>query len=195
MQCKPIYICCLIMLAGLGICGCDVGAQKAAAPASNTNDSTASIKQAVAVIHATAGNRVSGKVQFDEAADGKVKVLADLEGLTPNQQHGFHIHQFGDCTATDAASAGDHYNPVGTPHALPATQPRHAGDLGNLQADASGKAHYEITVDTLSVAGSKPSVIGRAVIVHEKPDTGVQPTGGAGNRLGCGVIGIAKPSR
>lgn len=195
MQNKLIYAGGLLMSAGLALCGCDVGAQKTTQSANNTNDSTASSKQAVTVIHATAGNRVSGKVQFDEAADGKLKVIADLEGLLPNQQHGFHIHQFGDCTAADGASAGDHYNPAGTPHGLPATQPRHAGDLGNLQADASGKAHYEITVDTISVAGSKPPIVGRAVIVHEKADTGAQPTGAAGSRLGCGVIGIAKPSR
>lgn len=195
MQSKLIYVGCLVMATGLALSGCGVGAQRSTSPANNPNESSPSIKQAVAVIHATAGNRVSGKVQFDEIADGKLKVIADLEGLQPNQQHGFHIHQFGDCTAADASSAGDHYNPASTPHGLLATQPRHAGDLGNLQADANGKAHYEITVDTISVAGSKPSIIGRAVIVHEKPDTGAQPTGAAGSRLGCGVIGIAKPTR
>jgi superoxide dismutase, Cu-Zn family len=121
--------------------------------------------------------------------------VADLTGLAPNQKHGFHVHQFGDCTAADATSAGDHYNPANVPHALPPTMPRHAGDLGNVQADASGKAHYETTVETISVAEARHPIIGRALIVHEKADTGAQPSGDAGGQAGCGVIGIANTGR
>jgi len=146
---------------------------------------------AVAVLGAASASQVKGTARFTQTAGG-VAVVVDIEGLTPNQQHAIHVHEFGDCTAADALSAGTHYNPEGHPHALPAADHRHAGDLGNLQADAAGKAHYEITVTNCSIAGAKNPILGRAVIVHAKPDDGGQPVGNAGGRIACGVIGIAK---
>jgi len=121
------------------------------------------------------------------------QVVADIEGLNPGQKHAFHIHQFGDCTSSDGMSAGGHYNPEGHQHGLPEKEMRHAGDLGNLTADNDGKAHYEITVSNISVAGMKNPIIGRGVIVHAKVDDGSQPVGNAGGRIACGVIGVANP--
>ena len=152
----------------------------------------AAIKQAVAVLHPTDGNKAHGKVTFTQEGD-KVKVVAHLEGLNSGQKHAFHIHQYGDCTAPDAMSAGGHYNPEGHQHGLPEAEKRHAGDLGNLSADSEGKAHYEITVDNISIAGTKNPIIGRGVIVHAKVDDGGQPVGNAGARIACGVIGVANP--
>jgi Cu-Zn family superoxide dismutase len=146
----------------------------------------------IAVLHATEGNDVRGTIRFTKTGNG-VKIVADVEGLTPNQKHGFHIHEFGDCSAPDATSAGDHYNPEGHDHGDPAAnKERHAGDLGNLQADANGKAHYEATVDNITLGGVKNPIVGRSVIVHAKPDDFGQPTGNAGARIACGVIGVAK---
>ena len=98
----------------------------------------------------------------------------------------------GDDTVNDGASAGGHYNPEGHEHALPEKAMRHAGDLGNLTADAMGKARLELTVDNISVAGPKNPILGRGVIIHEKVDDGGQPTGNAGGRIACGVIGVVK---
>ena len=152
------------------------------------------VQKAIAVLHPTAGQQCHGVVRFTQEGDS-VKVIADLEGLTPNQKHAFHIHQYGDCSATDGMSAGGHYNPEGHQHGLPETESRHAGDLGNVQADDQGKAHYEITVNNISIAGPKNPIIGRGVIVHAKPDDGGQPVGNAGSRIACGVIGIANPGK
>ena len=113
-------------------------------------------------------------------------------GLTPGQKHAFHVHQFGECSAPDGMSAGGHYNPEGHQHGLPDSENRHAGDLGNVQADEQGKAHYEITVTNISIMGAKNPIIGRGVIVHAKVDDGDQPVGNAGARNACGVIGVAK---
>ncbi|MBM3839598.1 MAG: superoxide dismutase family protein [Verrucomicrobia bacterium] len=151
------------------------------------------VTKAVAAIHATQGNKCHGTVQFSQVGD-KVKVVATIEGLTPNQKHAIHIHETGDCTSADGMSAGGHYNPEGHQHGLVSAGKRHAGDLGNLQADANGKAHYEVTVDNISLVGLKNPILGRAVIIHAKEDDGGQPVGNAGARLGCGVIGIAKSS-
>lgn len=153
------------------------------------------IKVAVAVIHPTRGNKVRGIVRFFELPDGRVKIVADIEGLKPGGKHGFHIHEFGDCSSPDAKSAGGHYNPEGYPHAGPPTKKRHAGDLGNLVADKNGRAHYELIVDNITIDGARNPILGRAVIVHEREDDLVsQPTGNAGARLGCGVIGVGNPA-
>ena len=146
---------------------------------------------AAANVGPTAGNKVKGTVTFQEGADGKTTVTADLEGLNPGQQHAMHVHEFGDCSAADGASAGGHYNPEGHDHGLPATEKRHAGDFGNVTADKDGKAKFTLTVDNLTV-GKRNAVLGRAVIVHAKADDGGQPTGNAGGRVACGVIGAAK---
>ena len=148
--------------------------------------------KAVAVLYPTIGNQVHGEVTFTKVRDG-VKVIVDINGLSSGE-HGFHIHEFGDCTAFDGKSAGGHFNPDGTPHGAqtaPAKN-RHVGDLGNITAINSGKAHLEL-VDTLLAFDGAHSVIGRGVIVHaDKDDLTSQPTGAAGPRVACGVIGIAK---
>ena len=147
--------------------------------------------KAIAVLHSTKGNSVEGTVTFTKSGD-EMKIVADVTGLTPGK-HGFHVHQYGDCSSPDATSAGGHFNPTDNPHAGHDVAQRHVGDLGNLEADASGKAHLEVTDNMMTFSGEK-SIIGRAVIVHEKgDDLKSQPVGNAGGRLACGVIGIAKP--
>jgi Cu-Zn family superoxide dismutase len=112
-------------------------------------------------------------------------------GLNPGQ-YGFHIHEYGDCTAPAGTSAGGHFNPENQPHAGPDQAQRHVGDLGNLEADNSGNAHYEKTDTHLKFDG-RDSIIGRGVIVHTGVDDLVsQPSGNAGPRVACGVIGVAK---
>ena len=150
------------------------------------------VNKLVAVMHPTAGHSVQGVVWFVKVS-GQVKVIADVEGLSPGANHAIHIHEFGDATMDNGKSAGGHYNPEGHPHALPTQPKRHAGDLGNLQADASGRAHYEQTVNNITLTGHTNPIIGRGVIIHAKNDDGNQPTGNAGPRIAVGVIGIAKP--
>jgi Cu-Zn family superoxide dismutase len=147
--------------------------------------------KAVCVVQPTKGNICRGEVWFTTLPDGKVKVTADISGLTPNQQHAMHVHEFGDITGEDGLTTGGHYNPEHHEHGLPDQEHRHAGDLGNLTADAEGHADYTITVDNMTVMG-KNAVIGRGIVVHAKPDDGGQPTGNAGDRIGVGVIGITK---
>ena len=160
------------------------------APASIFGD----VAEAVAVVHPTEGNEAHGWVRFTARDGGGVRVTAELQGLNAGQRHGFHVHEFGDCTAPDGTSAGSHYNPGDHPHGLPNDGERHAGDFGNLEADDQGTARFELDVDNLSVAGHDAPVIGRAVIVHRDEDDGSQPLGDAGPRIGCGVIGVAQPA-
>lgn len=148
------------------------------------------ITRAIAVLHPTEGSQVRGTITFTQVGKD-IKVVADIEGLTPGN-HGFHIHEFGDCSAKDGTSAGGHFNPATMPHGGPADTQRHVGDLGNLEAGADGKAHLEWTDTKLSFTGNQ-SILGRGVIVHANADDlKTQPTGNAGGRLACGVIGVAK---
>ena len=150
-------------------------------------------KEAVAVVYSASGSTCKGLVRITQN-DSSIKISADIEGLTPGSKHGFHIHEFGDCSAPDASSAGTHFDPVQTKHhGMPNDKMSHAGDMGNIEADANGKVHFELTLDGASIDGMQSPVLGRAVIIHANPDDFSQPVGNAGGRIGCGVIGIAKP--
>lgn len=156
----------------------------------DTMHQKSTVERAIAVITATKGNSVHGVVIFEEVENG-VRVVANLKGLTPGK-HGFHIHVFGDISSNDGSSAGGHFNPAGMPHSMPTSEKRHAGDMGNIEADKDGNAHLEYIDPVMKLDGTF-SIIGRAVIVHEKEDDfTTQPTGNAGARVGQGVIGIAQ---
>ena len=148
------------------------------------------ITKAIAVIHPTEGNEAYGTVTFTKVDTG-IQIVADIEGLSPGK-HGFHIHEYGDCSAPDATSAGGHFNPDNTKHGAPDDMTRHVGDLGNLDADEAGSAHYERIDSFISFSGPH-SIIGLAVVIHAgEDDFTSQPTGNAGPRVACGVIGIAE---
>jgi Cu-Zn family superoxide dismutase len=136
---------------------------------------------------------VKGTITFRQT-EGGVAVTANVTGLEPNSKHGFHVHEFGDPSSDDGSAMGGHYNPEGHAHALPASgdAERHAGDFGNLEADADGNATFNMTFENISLAGKKNPILGRGLIVHEKPDDGGQPTGNAGGRIAQAVIGVAK---
>jgi Cu-Zn family superoxide dismutase len=145
-------------------------------------------ERAVAVLAPTAGNTASGTVTF-EVVDGGVRIVAQVEGLSAGP-HGFHIHEFGDCSAADGTSAGGHFNPTGSQHGAPDAAERHIGDLGNLEADTQGMAAYDRVDPIVNLSGPR-GIIGRAVIVHGgADDLTSQPTGAAGARVACGVIGL-----
>lgn len=142
---------------------------------------------AVATVNAVGESGVIGTVYF-EAIDSGVSVKAELAGLQEGL-HGFHIHQFGDCTAPDGTSAGGHFNPEESEHSGPESAIRHMGDMGNVEADAEGNATINYVDNTININ----MIVGRGVIVHAgEDDLTSQPTGAAGARLGCGVIGISK---
>jgi Cu-Zn family superoxide dismutase len=143
---------------------------------------------ATAVLAPTKGNQVTGTVHFKQRGDS-VLVNVKVTGLKPNGTHGFHVHEKGDCSAADASSAGAHFNPGNMPHGGLSSEKRHAGDLGNLQADANGYAEASVEVSGITLGADANSIIGRAVIVHASPDDlATQPAGNAGARVACGLI-------
>jgi Cu-Zn family superoxide dismutase len=141
----------------------------------------------VALIQPAKDSKIKGKVTFEQT-DAGLKLTADIEGL-PQGTHAFHVHAFGDCSSDDASSAGPHFDFKGSFQHQQGSS-RITGDLGNLQADANGKAHLDTTISEATLQGPY-TIIGRSIVVHEmQNDPSKPPEGGAGGRIGCGVIGI-----
>ena len=151
----------------------------------------------VAVIQGTC----TGSVVFKEV-DNQTQIIVNVEGLTPNTKHGFHIHKSGDLRK-GCNSLCSHFNPFGAKHGGPDNNRnnRHVGDLGNLLANKNGKViNYKVTDSLIRLTG-KNSILGRSVVIHEgEDDLGLGDnaeslkTGNAGKRIGCGVIGYSENS-
>lgn len=149
--------------------------------------STASGPSATVTLSPTSGSTASGTVTFGQLADGAVFVTVDLMGVPPGV-HGFHVHDKGDC-GDNGNAAGGHFNPATTAHGAPSADPHHAGDFGNVTANAAGRVHTDFTTRSITVEAGPNSVVGHAVILHANPDDLVtQPTGNAGARIACGIV-------
>ena len=123
-------------------------------------------------------------VEFTQGTPGGyVTVKGNIKGMPPGN-HGLHIHEYGDLSGPGCVSAGGHYNPRGKPHGGLRDANSHAGDLGNV---SNGPIHFK------TKKFSAKEIIGRALIIHEgEDDLGLSgdPTGHAGKRMECAVIGV-----
>lgn len=136
---------------------------------------------------ATKGNTASGTVIFHQMGD-TLGVHAKISGLKPGQEHGFHIHEKGDCSSGDGMSTGGHFNPSGTKHGAQ-HEDHHAGDLPALKADANGAVDAHFHLKGLTIGSGAADVVGKGLIIHAMPDDyKTQPTGNSGARIACGVI-------
>jgi len=137
----------------------------------------------------------STKRFFTSGEDGSTRIQGEVSGLEKGE-HGFHIHQFGD-TTNGCTSCGGHFNPGGKNHGAPSDKERHAGDLGNIAADANGVAVIDIVDHQIPLHGPH-SIVGRALVVHAGVDDlgkgghkDSLTTGNAGGRLACGIVALA----
>ena len=146
------------------------------------------INKAVSVLHSVGDSEVSGTINFGRTESG-TKIVVQVTGLSKGN-HGFHIHQYGDCSAPDGSSAGGHFNPDNMEHNSKDAENRHVGDMGNLTSEGKDQT------TTLSYVDNNiflEEVIGRGIIIHAgEDDFTSQPSGDAGARIACGVIGIAQ---
>jgi len=142
----------------------------------------------------TKGNTTTGIVTF-KTMGSRVLVTADIQGLKPNAEHGFHIHEKGDCSSGDGMSAGGHFNPSGNSHGAHGSNAHHAGDLPSLVADLNGNAKLSFETTAITVGSGPTDIMDRGLIVHRDPDDyKTQPTGNAGPRLACAMIVKTTPS-
>ncbi|MGH8054776.1 MAG: superoxide dismutase family protein [Stenotrophomonas sp.] len=202
----------LFLASALALTACKQGAEPDAAPADPAAGSpaaTASVEApaadpaappamdkpvATAQLQPTKDSSVAGTITFS-VVDGMLRASGDISGLKPDSEHGFHIHEKGDCSAPDATSAGGHFNPMHAKHGMIVMAFHHGGDMPNIKADAQGNAHVDGPVPSSVNAGKGDAfdIIGRGLIVHADPDDyKTQPTGNAGARLACAVINKAE---
>ena len=148
-----------------------------------------SANRAHAALAPTVDSEVRGKLTFTEEGGG-VRLQGTISGLEPGSERGFHIHEFGDCSAPDAMSAGGHWNPQGHDHGRRSQGEFHAGDMDNITADESGSLTLDYLLMGLEIGtGGERDLVGKSVVVHKGTDDYVsQPTGDAGARAACGVI-------
>lgn len=138
---------------------------------------------------------VVGSAEFEQGPTG-VLVTVSMSGLTPGA-HGIHLHEVGACTP-DFKAAGGHLTATDeAQHGLKnpeRTVDNHDnGDLPNLYAAADGIAQAEFFTSLVTISGgSMPALLdadGSTLVIHENPDDHLtQPIGGAGGRVGCGII-------
>ncbi len=150
---------------------------------------------AAAALEAKSGSKVTGKAVFTRIEGDWLHLRIDIAGATPGL-HAVHIHEKGDCSAADAATAGGHWNPWKKKHGawMQVDGEFHLGDLGNIEVGADGMGAFEVTTDQFDMGcNCEKDVVGRSVVVHEKADDlRTDPTGNAGSRIACGPIKAAR---
>jgi len=163
------------------------GTPPVGAPEDGANDrGTGTTQRIEANLEAKSGSELSGTAILEQRPEG-VMVTVEVDDL-PAGTHAVHVHQMADCSAPDASSAGEHFNPENEAHGVPPSEPRHLGDLGNLEVKEDG-GRLEILVPDATLDPTDPmSFANRAIIVHEKADTGAQPSGASGGRIGCAEL-------
>ena len=139
-------------------------------------------------------NKVIGFASFTEDATGRLHVNVHVKGLSVGP-HGTHIHATGNCShsaTTKFAGAGGHHNPLLREHGLNNPSGAHAGDLPNLEVNASGVGHLNDSTDRATLSPGPTTVFdpnGSALVIHAlQDDQFTNPTGNSGDRIACGVI-------
>ncbi len=186
MTTRPL-LAAAFALAAAALAGC-AGAPGSSSPSSSPATPSSS-DYVVASLQPTRGNSAAGTVWLSQEG-GDVLLRGRITGLKPNQEHGFHVHEKGDCSSDDAMSAGGHLNPGGKRHGPPSGE-HHAGDLPAIKADANGVATVRVRVSGTLIGAGPEDIAGKALVVHAAPDDyTTQPTGNSGARIACGVIGV-----
>ena len=142
------------------LAGC---ASQPAADASSTAMPDNGVDMASVALAPASGSQVSGKLMLMPMGDG-VHITGDIGGLAPNSTHGFHIHEKGDCSATDASSAGGHFNPTMQAHGRYTAPQHHVGDNDNLVADANGVAHVNAHFPGAALGGLLIGIVEEYVV-------------------------------
>jgi Cu-Zn family superoxide dismutase len=191
MRTLYLHCCCLAALFLLFACQAQDTTETPAAESEQMEMEEEEVR-AVAELAPKSGSGLAGRCVFTET-DGEIRFEATIENVEPGL-HAIHIHQTGDCSADDASSAGGHWNPTGEEHGRWGEPPFHLGDIGNIDVGEDGSGSLTLTTDLWTLGDSSSSdVVGKAIVVHAGADDfESQPSGAAGERIGCGVIEMSE---
>jgi Cu-Zn family superoxide dismutase len=168
----------------------------AAAPAAPTTPATGAasvppLSTVQVTLTAAAGSSAKGNLTLTNQGTA-VSIRGEISGLAPGKEHGFHVHEVGQCSLPDFQSAGEHFNPTMDPHGGPNSTARHLGDIPNAKADANGRATIDVNIKGATLVdkdGGPNQILGKSLVVHAMPDDyKTQPSGASGARIACGVI-------
>ncbi|MGO1003933.1 superoxide dismutase family protein [Lysobacter sp. CA196] len=177
----------MALAVSLGICACG-NAERPSRPGAGDEEKAA----AAVSLRPASGSSVEGRLSVSPKGQA-MAVVGTVTGLTAGGVHAIHIHEKGDCSALDASSAGDHFNPYRHQHGRASPGGPHVGDMENIVANAKGEATVRALVHGASLgSGGENDILGRALVIHAKPDDySSQPSGNAGKRIACGVLEAA----
>ncbi|MEP7313608.1 MAG: superoxide dismutase family protein [Pseudomonadota bacterium] len=187
---KLVVVTAVVLAVALSACGrAPATSTQAAAAATVPAAGPAEAVTALVALAPTRNNNVSGTLTL-VAEEGQVSISGQVGGLTPGSQHGFHVHEKGNCKAPDASSAGGHFNPASMEHGDPRMEMHHLGDMLNIEADEKGTAQVHIMLVGVTLKDGGPNDLkGKSIVVHADPDDyATQPAGNSGDRVACGVI-------
>ncbi len=186
------YLAGFILLGSIGLTSCGNDADD-----NDDHDTTTVVNED---IHASAMARADINATFPDTTlmgsavftvdNGKVKMVFDITVPSrAGKSVAVHLHEHGDCGDNGKGSHG-HWNPTNKQHGKWGSDNFHSGDIGNVDLDAEGKGHIEMSTDLWTIGGdSTTNILNKAVIIHSGvDDLKTQPSGDAGNRIGCGVI-------
>lgn len=161
-----------------------------ASHATTSSQDTAAGTRAEATIASTyPDTAVTGNATF-EVVNGKVKMTLNITAPSKaNKSVAVHIHEHPGC-GDNGKEAHGHWNPTKVNHGKWGSAASHSGDIGNVELDGQGKGSKELETDRWTIGGdSTTNILNRSIIVHGGVDDyKTQPTGNAGNRIGCGII-------
>jgi superoxide dismutase, Cu-Zn family len=201
---RTLALALLIPMAVCAACGRKAEPPAAAAPAAAEANPTSAVlapdtsatatpapPTAKVSLVSAAGSSVKGDLTL--TGEGlAVQIQGDITGLAPGKEHGFHVHEKGECTLPDFTSAGAHLNPTNDPHGGPDSGARHLGDIPNIKADQDGHASIDVSLKGATLFdkdGGPNQITGKALVVHAMADDyKTQPSGNSGGRIACGVI-------
>ena len=112
---------------------------------------------------------------------GALKLLLNVMNAAPGD-HALRLHQVGDCSASDASSAGGLWIPEGT-----SSDGVSLAELGNLHVDEDGRGHLATSGPYNFGDGSELDLVGHALVIHQKSSE-LLAQGDDDARIGCAVI-------
>ncbi|SEO43586.1 superoxide dismutase, Cu-Zn family [Amphibacillus marinus] len=191
------WLLAMLFFATVSLAGCNnENSQQAQDYQTRDEEAVETGADAEEMVEVTLMNRDGQQValaRLTEKPAGGVRIVLEGENLPPGE-HGFHIHEAGECIPPDFESAGGHYNPTDKKHGFDHPEGPHAGDLPNITVKEDGTVYAEVDAPMVTLKKGAPNTLfpeqGTSLMIHADPDDYVsQPAGNSGERIACGVIG------
>ena len=184
-----------VAVMALAVAGCGEAPEEEAVDGTSTTEPAPAPEMRQADLVDGEGNPV-GSVEY--RSDGSdLTLMVQVSGLTEGT-HAVHLHETGTCEGPGFQSAGGHWNPQGNQHGRDNPQGSHLGDLANMTVSADGTGRSDFIVEGVSLNSGQymlEDADGTALLIHAGADDyQTDPSGDAGDRVACAVLGSGSGS-